>query len=86
MCLFYYKLSSDLRWRLDKYEADGIYITDCYKRHSQIHTFIDNDLCYYNYLTAKPQIAPKTYVPTLNQVQSGGKTPLQQKHFMKSLF
>ena len=51
MCLFYYNLSSDLRWRLDKYEADGIYICECYDKNKDIHVYVDNSLCYYNKLS-----------------------------------
>jgi len=38
------------RWIIDKYDADGHYITDCYEKNKLVHVFIDNSLCYYNKL------------------------------------
>jgi predicted O-methyltransferase YrrM len=50
MYLFYYNLSSDIRWKLDKYEADGIYVVECYTKNKDIHIYVDNCLSYYNKL------------------------------------
>jgi predicted O-methyltransferase YrrM len=50
MCILYYNLCSDIRWRLDKYEADGIYISDCYEKNKDKHIYVDNFLSYYNKL------------------------------------
>lgn len=41
-----YSLCKDKRWIIDKYEADGYYIVDCYNKDK--HIYVDNDLCYYN--------------------------------------
>jgi predicted O-methyltransferase YrrM len=43
-----YKLCKNLGWVADRYNADGIYITQCYEQNKKNHVFIDNDLCYYN--------------------------------------
>jgi len=48
MILVPYKLCKNVKWILDKYEADGYYILECYNNNKNIHVFIDNDLCYYN--------------------------------------
>ena len=51
MVIIPYKLCKNEKWILDKYEADGYYISECYNNNINIHIFIDNDLCYYNKLT-----------------------------------
>jgi predicted O-methyltransferase YrrM len=43
-----YNLCKNIKWVLDRYDADGVYIKECYSNNQNIHTFIDNDLCYYN--------------------------------------
>lgn len=43
-----YKLCKNIKWILDKYDADGYYIAECYNINKDIHIFVDNDLCYYN--------------------------------------
>jgi len=43
-----YKLCKNVKWILDKYEADGYYILECYNENKNIHIFVNNDLCYYN--------------------------------------
>ena len=48
MVIIPYKLCKNEKWILDKYEADGYYIVECYNKNKNIHIFIDNDLCYYN--------------------------------------
>ena len=48
MVILPYKLCKNQKWILDKYEADGYYIVDCYNENKNIHIFVDNDLCYYN--------------------------------------
>jgi predicted O-methyltransferase YrrM len=48
MCILYYNLCSDIRWRLDKYEADGIYISESYEKNKDKHIYVDNVLSYYN--------------------------------------
>jgi hypothetical protein len=51
MILLPYNLYKTETWILDKYEADGYYIEECYNKNRDIHIFINNDLCYYNKLT-----------------------------------
>jgi predicted O-methyltransferase YrrM len=48
MFIIYYNLCSEIRWTLDKYEADGIYITDCYEKNKDNHIYVNNWLSYYN--------------------------------------
>jgi predicted O-methyltransferase YrrM len=48
MVILPYKLCKNEKWILDKYDADGYYIVECYNKNKNIHIFIDNDLCYYN--------------------------------------
>jgi predicted O-methyltransferase YrrM len=48
MVIVPYKLCKNEKWILDKYDADGYYIQECYNNNKSVHTFIDNDLCYYN--------------------------------------
>ena len=43
-------LCRGLRWDVNKYDADGHFITDVYKQHREKHVFIKNALCYYNML------------------------------------
>jgi len=39
-----------IRFIKDKYEADGHFIVDCFKRHPCRWIFVNNDLCFYNKL------------------------------------
>jgi predicted O-methyltransferase YrrM len=48
MVILPYTLCKNEKWILDKYNADGYYIQECYNNNKGVHTFIDNDLCYYN--------------------------------------
>lgn len=48
MFIMPYKLCKNKKWILNKYEADGYYIVECYNINKDIHVFINNDLCYYN--------------------------------------
>jgi predicted O-methyltransferase YrrM len=50
MTLIPYKLCKNVQWVLDRYEADGVYIEECYNANKDNHIFVDNDLCYYNKL------------------------------------
>lgn len=50
MVIIPYKLCKNVKWILDKYEADGYYIIECYYSNQNKNVFIDNDLCYYNKL------------------------------------
>jgi predicted O-methyltransferase YrrM len=51
MCLINYKLCNNIKWIPEKYDADGYYITDCYNQNKDNHIFINNDLCYYNFIS-----------------------------------
>lgn len=52
MALIPYQPSKDVRWIHDRYEADGFYIRNCYEINIDRHVYVDNDLCYYNKLSA----------------------------------
>ena len=51
MILIDFNLCKDIRWMLNLYEADGHYIEECYKQNKNKHIYVNNTLCYYNYLT-----------------------------------
>ena len=48
MVIIPYNLCKNVQWIINKYEADGYYIKECYDENKDIHVFVDNDLCYYN--------------------------------------
>ena len=48
MVIIPYNLCKNVKWILDKYDADGYYIKECYDENKNIHIYVDNDLCYYN--------------------------------------
>lgn len=48
MFIIPYKLCKNEKWILDRYDADGCYIMECYNNNKNVHIFVDNDLCYYN--------------------------------------
>jgi len=50
MVIIPYNLCKNVKWILDKYNADGYYIKECYDENKIIHIHVDNDLCYYNKL------------------------------------
>ena len=50
MFLFDFKLANDIRFRLDKYEADGIYVEECCNKDIKKHIYVSNIYTYYNYL------------------------------------
>jgi hypothetical protein len=50
MAIIPYNLCKDKRWVLNRYDADGCYIEECYNNIKDKHVFVDNDLCYYNKL------------------------------------
>lgn len=52
MVIVPYNLCKNIKWILDKYNADGYYITECYNNNKNKHIFVDNDLCYYNKLAS----------------------------------
>ena len=50
MIIVPFKLCSNIKWILNKYDADGYYIKECYNNNKNNYIFVDNDLCYYNRL------------------------------------
>ena len=50
MFIIPYNLCKNKRWIIDKYQADGYYIKECYDENINKHVYVDNDLCYYNRL------------------------------------
>jgi predicted O-methyltransferase YrrM len=53
MVIIPYHLCKNVKWIVDKYEADGYYIKECYDTNKNRHIYVDNDLCYYNKLVSK---------------------------------
>ena len=51
MVIIPFKLCKNEKWKIDKYNADGHYIQECYNNNKKVHIFVDNDLCYYNKLS-----------------------------------
>ena len=50
MMIIPYKLCKEIRWIKDLYNADGYYINACYEKNKNNHIYVNNDLCYYNYI------------------------------------
>lgn len=48
MVIMPYKLCKNVKWILNRYNADGYYIKECYDKNKNIHIYVDNNLCYYN--------------------------------------
>ena len=40
----------NIKWKIDVYAADGYYIKARNHDHKDKHVYIDEDLCYYNFL------------------------------------
>jgi hypothetical protein len=53
MFLIDYRLCRNMNWIVDKYNADGYYIKECYEKNKDSHIYVDNELSYYNNLTFK---------------------------------
>jgi predicted O-methyltransferase YrrM len=51
MFLIDFDLCKSIRWILDKYDADGYYINECYSKNKYHWIYINNELSYYNFLT-----------------------------------
>lgn len=49
MAIIPYNRVKNVRWILDKYNADGFYIEQCYTKCN--HVYVDNNLCFYNKIT-----------------------------------
>ena len=52
MVIIPWQLCRNEKWIIDKYEADGYYICECWTANKQNHIHIDNALCYYNKVKA----------------------------------
>ena len=50
MVIIPFNLCKNIKWLLDVYEADGYYIKDCIDSNRDKNDYIDQDLCYYNFL------------------------------------
>lgn len=48
MVLIDFKLCKNIRWIIDKYEADFFYIKSCYLKNKFNWIYVNNELCYYN--------------------------------------
>jgi hypothetical protein len=44
-------LIQNIRWTVDEYTADAIFITECYSSHPEKWTYVNQTLSYYNWLT-----------------------------------
>ena len=74
MVLLYYPLIKGISWVLDQYNADGLFIQECYKRSKHYWSYIPKELCYYNKLVKIDTF--KGYSDLKNsQHQSDGKIP-----------
>jgi len=51
MALIPYKYCKDVRWKIDKYEADYYYIKECYDLCKNSYIYVNEYLSYYNYIT-----------------------------------
>jgi hypothetical protein len=58
MVLMDYTLCKNKRWILNKYDADGYFIKDCYESSKDSWVYIDNNLCYYNAIVTRAQQQP----------------------------
>jgi hypothetical protein len=48
MTLMNYKLIKDIRWKIDKYNADGVFIKECIMKNSDNWVYVDQILSDYN--------------------------------------
>ena len=51
MFLIDYNLCKNIKWKKDKYNADGYYIIECFQNNKEHWIYIDELLSYYNYLS-----------------------------------
>ena len=51
MVMIPFSWSKNIKWKLDIYKADGYYIKEWYDNNKDKHVYIDEDLCYYIFLT-----------------------------------
>ena len=50
MFLIDYKLCKNIRWKINKYYSDGIYIIECYSKNKENWIYINEIMSYYNYI------------------------------------
>jgi len=50
MFLIDFNLCQDINWQIEKYNADGYYIKDCYERNKENWTYVNKTMAYYNKL------------------------------------
>jgi hypothetical protein len=50
MMLIDFRICKDIRWIVDEYIADGLYIKECYESNKDKWIYVNTDLCHYNYL------------------------------------
>jgi glycosyltransferase involved in cell wall biosynthesis len=48
MFMIDFSLCKDIRWKVDKYNADGFYITECYENNKDNWVYINKTMAYYN--------------------------------------
>jgi hypothetical protein len=48
MFLGYYKLCKGIKWIPDKYNSDGLYISECYENNKDAWVFVNKTMAYYN--------------------------------------
>jgi glycosyltransferase involved in cell wall biosynthesis len=48
MVLMDYRLCNEIRWDLERYDADGVYISDCFASNKDDWIYINKTLAYYN--------------------------------------
>ena len=50
MFLIDYNICKGIKWIPHEYGADGYYIKECYNNNKNKHVYLNNNLCYYNYI------------------------------------
>lgn len=70
-----YNLSKNIKWHKDKYGADGFYIKECYNNNKNKHIYIDDDLCYYNFINCSnvKNDNKLTNLKKLNEIKKNNK-------------
>jgi hypothetical protein len=48
--LIHIDLCKDIKWDISRHEADAIFFLTCYNNNKDKHIYIEEELCYYNYL------------------------------------
>jgi predicted O-methyltransferase YrrM len=57
MFIIDYSLCKDIQWHVEKYDADAHYVKEFYQLNKDKHIFVNNELCYYNFLATFPKVA-----------------------------